>query len=193
MKTLKFKMVGVRPLIQHNGRLADPLDPYAQVLKRLTSIKVKTDEIHRQIGDAEWEGGLYYDAELGPVVKSDAIECLMVQAAKKVKKGPDAKAGIFAADELYKIDYEGPRDLPTLKDTPAYRLRVGVPVKGSRIMRTRPRFAGWSITGAIKFDETLFNADAIEDLLEVAGARVGLGDWRPKYGLFTVSFPGGEE
>lgn len=67
------------------------------------------------------------------------------------------------------------------------RCRVGT----SKHVRVRPMFHTWRLRGVIRvMDEAL--ADALPSILQIAGERVGLGDWRPssptpgQYGLFEA-------
>ena len=47
----RIRLVGTRPMIQHNARLANPLDPYTQALAKITGKRKKTLEDH-EIGRA---------------------------------------------------------------------------------------------------------------------------------------------
>jgi hypothetical protein len=38
------------------------------------------------------------------------------------------------------------------------------------------------------FDDGLFNASQIKEIVTVTGEQVGLADWRPKFGRFSVTF-----
>ena len=66
-------------------------------------------------------------------------------------------------------------------------LRQGKTVQLSRIIRIRPMIpTGWSITCTVEFDESIVNRQAVIDAATEAGSIIGLGDWRPKFGRFTV-------
>ena len=58
---------GIRPLLMHNGQLADPLNDYAKELSRLAHKKQKSDEDHVAVGQAEFQGSLYHDDDAGVV------------------------------------------------------------------------------------------------------------------------------
>lgn len=47
LDSITFKVEGVAPLIQHNGRLGNPLDQMAKLIKETTDKKKKTDHDHR--------------------------------------------------------------------------------------------------------------------------------------------------
>ena len=46
MKQIKVKLTGLRPLIMHNGLMADPTNPYTVAIKKITSKGSKKMTIH---------------------------------------------------------------------------------------------------------------------------------------------------
>ena len=74
--------------------------------------------------------------------------------------------------------------------------RVGVVVQRQRILRTRAKFDLPSCCRfALDCDDKLIDQQQLESWLNIAGRRIGLGDWRPeKSGDFgrleTVSIAG---
>jgi hypothetical protein len=61
-----------------------------------------------------------------------------------------------------------------------------VVIQRARIQRARPEFPKWKAKLTLtSFDDTVAD-DKVEELLRYAGKYVGIGDWRPKYGLFDV-------
>jgi hypothetical protein len=53
-------------------------------------------------------------------------------------------------------------------------------------MRTRPRFNNWHVIVNVVFIPSLLNRSEVMEFFEIAGFREGLGDWRPKFGKFSV-------
>jgi hypothetical protein len=84
------------------------------------------------------------------------------------------------------LEYEGPRDLSSLWEDKAFVFRAPVDVNGSKVMRTRPRFNNWHVTVNVVFIPSLLNRSEVLEFFEIAGFREGLGDWRPKFGKFSV-------
>lgn len=68
---------------------------------------------------------------------------------------------------------------------------VVVPATGSRVMSHRPRLEGWKLDFALVLDRKMFTAEFIRTLVDDAGIKVGLGDFRPDrkgiYGKFVVT------
>ena len=67
---------------------------------------------------------------------------------------------------------------------------VPVVVQRNRLERTRAKFDEWSVTLLLEADDELVDQQQLESWLDIAGRRIGLGDWRPEksgdYGRFVV-------
>jgi hypothetical protein len=189
MKTLKTKWTGIRPLIMHNGLMADPTNPISRRIKEITSkgSKKMTDADYEERDRLEWEAGLYWDEDEGFIIPSDNIERCIQLGAQKSRIGKDVQAAVFCESPQVKIDYDGPRDKEKLYADPRFTLRKGVVIQKSRIIRIRPMIpTGWSITFGLEFDDTIVNPKNLVKAMTDAGALVGLGTWRPKFGRFLV-------
>lgn len=189
MKELKTTWTGIRPLIMHNGQLADPLNSFSRQLKEVTSKRKKTDSDHEEMARIEFEGGLYWDDKEGPHMPSDCLEACIQAGAKKSRIGKDVAAAVFVQDDVVPLKYDGPRKIEALwKDRERFVMRKACKVSTSKVMRTRPMFpTGWSIAFTLEFDESIINAAALQRAMVDAGALIGLCDWRPRFGRFTVS------
>ena len=55
-------------------------------------------------------------------------------------------------------------------------------VNRGRIIRQRPYFPKWALSFNLIYDEDELSKQVIKDILEYAGERNGLGDYRPEYG-----------
>jgi len=189
MKTLKVKWTGIRPLLMHNGLLADPTNPIVRRGKEITSkgTKKMTDADHEEKARLEWDGGLYWDEDDGAIIPSDNIERCIQLGAQKSRIGKDVQAAVFCSAPHVRIDYEGPRNKEKMHADPRFSLRKGVCVNKARIIRIRPMIpTGWSLTFDVEYDETIVNPKNLLKAMTDAGALIGLGDWRPKFGRFFV-------
>ena len=181
---LRVRLTGERPLLMHSSRLADPLDPITVELDRLTHKRDKTAADHEHVARVEWHGGLWL-RDNKPCIPAEAIESAFVAAAKTRRKGTQAKAG-FSCTIAPFVEYDGPADLSSLWSDKAFRFRYPTTVNGAKVMRTRPRFPNWQVTVDVEFFPSLLNRKEVLEILEVAGFLKGLGDWRPKFGRFSV-------
>jgi hypothetical protein len=117
---------------------------------------------------------------------------MLIAAAKRIKRGPQAKAGIIV-EEHARLIYDGPRKIDELwqideneEVEKRFRIRVGVVVDRKRIMRTRPIFRDWSAEFIVKYIPSQLNAMDVLGFLKTAGEQTGIGDWRPRFGRFAV-------
>lgn len=184
---MRVELTGEYPgLILHNGRLSNQLDPLVKAMKQITGKRMKTDEDHSQIAHLEYLGSLYL--ENGRVVIPDRlIEGTFVGGAKKIKRGPVAKAGFYVKGNSPLL-YDGPSDPEELWGDGAspFVLSTMVVVQKNRVMRTRPYFPEWKLIATCCYDSEALNPETVLECFGHAGKSAGLGDWRPKYGRFTA-------
>jgi hypothetical protein len=64
--------------------------------------------------------------------------------------------------------------------------KQGVVVQKARIMRCRPRFDEWELRFEMILRDERLEPLNIRNILESAGKYVGIGDYRPRYGLFQI-------
>lgn len=172
------------PLLMHNGRLSNPMDPYTKRLKELTGARTKTDETHAAIMRAEFEGGLYWDEDLGPYLPAEMVEAGIKEGGRVSKNGKKIEAGVFIMESRVRLDYEGPRSIDGLY--PKFSKVSGVRVQKNRVIRTRPCFHNWSATFTLQAVPDLVNEEDIIRAIEDAGRVKGIGDWRPRCGRFVL-------
>ncbi|HZQ14066.1 MAG TPA: hypothetical protein VFB31_14775 [Pseudolabrys sp.] len=184
VETIRVRLTGNRPLLMHSGRLSDPLDDITRDLAKITGKRGKTAADHEEIARIEWYGGLWL-SEGRPCIPAEAVEASFIAAARARKKAKQARAGLMVMAPC-PLDYEGPRDIDKLWQDPAFRLRRSVRVGNARTIRTRAHFAAWRVDALVSFVPTLLDRAEILDIFAIAGSQEGIGDWRPKYGRFTV-------
>ncbi|KPA15232.1 hypothetical protein MHK_004565 [Candidatus Magnetomorum sp. HK-1] len=62
-----------------------------------------------------------------------------------------------------------------------------VVINKARIMRCRPRFDDWELEFKIQIRDDRIEGLIVKEVLENAGKYHGIGDYRPRYGLFEVT------
>jgi hypothetical protein len=168
-----------------NGQTVDPLNPHSQSIAEITNKRKKTDADYREIGRREFMAALYLmNGE--PCLPGEMMEAALIRGAMKEKRGPAAKAGIIVESNT-RLEYDGPRKPDALWRDERFRLRVPVKVATSRVIRTRPRFDRWSADLEVRFFPSLLNEGEVRSFLVTAGEQIGIGDWRPRFGRFTVA------
>jgi hypothetical protein len=184
-ETVRLRVTGTKRLLMHSGRLADPLDPIAQDLARLTSKRPKTIADHKQISKVEWFGSLWLHDGV-PCIPAEAIMAAFIGGAKVLKRGPQAAAGLAVEHDALLV-YDGPADVDELWESREFFFRAGVKVGvNSKTMRTRPCFEDWHAEFSVSYLPSIIDREHLIQALEQAGVRRGLGDWRPQNGTFEV-------
>jgi hypothetical protein len=68
---------------------------------------------------------------------------------------------------------------------------VRIPSTGGRILAHRPMFDDWKLTFTAELDTTILSEKLLRAIIDDAGKRVGLGDFRPAtkgpFGRFVVT------
>ncbi len=186
-------------MLQHNKRMATPLDPFTVRLNEIIREKKaseRTLEDHANIARAEWEGGLYYSGDIGPYVPGEWIEACLKAAGGLSRDGKKIERSLFVEENQIPLLYPdpkdptkpGPRDLDGMyAQSERFVLTVSARNKGGgggRIDRTRPMFYDWELSTVAELDTSILNLKDLNRIGEVAGRFMGLGDWRPRYGRF---------
>ena len=187
MKSFVLTMMGTAPMLVHNAQLSDPLNKWAKEMKKVSSKRTKTEDDHLEMSRLEFYGGMYYDADLGPVIPAMNIEATLVNGAKKIKLGKAVTQGLRITDQVTPIIYKGPRDMAGLwgDGESEFVNRASVKVGMARVMRTRPMFTNWALEVSGVYDESIFDEDVINEICTYSGTLIGIGDWRPRFGTFT--------
>jgi hypothetical protein len=183
-KTLTYKLTSSAPLIMHNGQTADPLNKWAKALKQISSKRMKTDADFEEMARIEFMAGLYMGQD-GPIVPANLIDALILNGAKKSKEGVRSKSSCFCLKHA-RLEYDGPRTAQELWEDDRFRFSSIVRVGQARVNRMRPIFNDWSAVVTLNVEDTLIDPARVTEWLVAAGNQVGIGDWRPQYGRFTV-------
>ena len=190
---LTYRITGKAPLILHNARLSDPLNRYTKLVSEISSKRKKTEDDLIEMARREFLGSLYTadrDDEThagAPVIPGANLERMFIDAAKKFKMGPKAKAGLFVHDDdPILIEYEGPKSAEGMwAKGSEFALRASCKVGMSRVIRTRPRFHSWALTFTVTYDRQMLDESDLHRFMDTASDMIGLGDWRPKHGRFS--------
>lgn len=184
IKTIKYELKGIAPLLMHNGELADPENPFTKELKIINARRKKVDEDFQEISKLEFLGGLY--TRKGKIViPSELIEACLIEGAKKSKLGKLFKATVYLEGD-YPLIYKGPKSPEALWKDKNFVHKAGARIGMSKIIRTRPIFKEWSLLIDVNYYSSEVEVEAITTALEYGGKFSGIGDWRPKYGRFII-------
>lgn len=191
------------PLVMHNPRLADPLDPFTREIAKISKKRGKTEADHLEIALLEFVGGMYHDgadewlrknkqvdevALLGdptaasgvfaPYAPADWIFRTVQAAAKQHKLGRAIERGLTPVTLKNPLTYDGPTDIHELWESGRFALRKSVGIQSSRTIRTRPIFIDWQVECEFELDLNIIDPDKIDQFAVESGRYFGIGDYR---------------
>lgn len=196
IKEFKCRIVGVRPLIVHNVQLADPLNDYTRRISELTAMSSKAkkqEDIQLKLARIEFEGSMYLDENKRQVIPSENILRAIRDGGAEQRNGKKIEACVSLGEDVVPIEYNGPTDIDELFDAKGplghiFRFRKQAKPRGQGVvLRTRPRFPEWALSFTVQIVLGAgIGEKNVKDAIEDAGKLKGLGDWRPRYGLFVL-------
>ncbi len=141
----------------------------------------------------EAESHLYVGEDGTLIVPSPNMFRCIIDAGKFHKVGKSkmttVKSSLIPAALL--ID---PADgIPILHDKPwtVDTRPIRIPANGSRILRHRPCFHDWALEFTLTLDTDIISHNTLRDVVDDAGNKIGLGDFRPDtkgpFGRFVVT------
>lgn len=184
LQQIKFQITGAVALHQHNGRLANPLDPWAKRIKEVAGKRNKTDADHEEIFRLEWYGSLYLEGGK-PCIPGPCMDATLINSAKKSKKGIQAKAGLLC-EANFILMHEGSDDLEQLWLDERFRFQALMKVGNAKVVRTMPSFFPWSAIIAVSYNDSLLNAADIDRFVKIGGEQVGVLEGRPRFGRYNA-------
>lgn len=187
LKTVTFELEGSSPLLMHNGQLSDPLNDYAKAMKEIHGKRAKTEADYLELQKREFMGSLYWKQGVGPVIPSQMLEGVVREGAKSFKLGKAVSSGVFADQDAFQLEYEGPREFDALFADKEFVDIQSVKVNTNRVQRCRPIFKKWKMKGELSVATDVIDTESVCQALEKAGKLKGMGDYRPKYGRFKVT------
>lgn len=192
------------PVVMHNPRLADPLDPFSREIAKISKKRGKTEADHLEIALLEFVGGMYHDGtdewlrknkdveeilllqdpttngsgSVGPYIPGEVIFRSVQAAARQHKLGKSIERGFTPVTLKAPLQYDGPRDLDELWQSGRFALRKSVGIQSSRTMRTRPVFIDWQVECEFELDLNIIDPDKIDQFAVDSGKYFGIGDYR---------------
>lgn len=192
MEQMTIEVEGVTPLLIHNGRTSNPLDPYSKRMKEVTSKRNKTEEDYERLMSIQWEAGLYWNDKIGLYMPGENLYAAFMAGAKKHKLGPKSSAVTFLDIPGCAIITENHMSLEGLKAEPKNKFIKTVTCQRNKTLSCRPIFQEWSMEFTLEFDAEIIDANEVKTILTTMQSRIGFGVWRPNspkpgtYGKFLV-------
>ena len=191
MAHFQIRIKGDEALIMHS---AAGLDKTSDINREITKITDRSGKNRTDVDDLllkrlECQRSFWIEEER-PSVPAEALRSCIETAARKLKQGPMVREGLIVQDTKFEFDRDRYGD--TMEEwNMKCQFTVPVVVQRSRVMRTRAKFEQpWLVEATLYGDDELVDVQKLTTWLDIAGLRIGLGDWRPeksgKYGRFSV-------
>ncbi len=183
MKEFSVTIEGVTPLICN--KFTDEAQASATSGSRASTVGDKGTP--REIAESK----LYTDSAATPIIPGPNLFRCLIDAGKFFKAGKSKlttlKSSLIpAALSLDEVEIQIVHDEPWEVDSRPVR----IPATGGRIIAHRPMFNDWRLSFHLQLDDTVIGAKMLRDLVDAAGQRIGLGDFRPDckgmFGKFKV-------
>lgn len=173
MKKIFVEITGVTPLLMNN--------PAAMLLPK-TGLTRTTEKRDPQ---KEAESVLYINSDKKLYVPSTAIKGSMINAAS-YKKFDKYSAKPMIAGGMMILPEQ------VLLNTQKWEIDLRtVVIQKARVPKARPKVNEWKLNFEIVYNDKLFRGELLKPILEEAGERVGLLDFRPaklgSFGMFKVT------
>lgn len=185
MRTAKIEISGVTPLICNKFSDAASL----KASSGRSSVMNGEKETPLEVAASR----LYVGLDGEPMIPGMNVFRCIVEGGRFHKVGKKQvttlkNSVLYACASINEIEIPIIHRQPWKVDTRAVR----IPATGGRILAHRPMFDDWSLNFSIDFVEEMLGEKFLRDILDDAGKRVGLGDFRPDckgpYGKFVVNF-----
>lgn len=213
MQTYEFTLKGMTPYLMHADDViaSDGLMAWRKAPGN-KSVSVPGDD---RSPAWTWQTYLYADGEKLAIPSECLMTALRKAGAMIPAKGKATFKSLTQSGMLITSDFcafaaagrevdlgaiHRLRDLPFGKQAEGVRkLGFELMVKRAKVgeskhVRVRAKFAAWEMSGAIEVIEPAITPAVLDQLFEIAGRAVGLGDWRPSapkspgpYGMFTAT------
>ena len=181
---INITITGTTPLLNNN--FTDAAQLAATNGTRLSSVGDKGTPREQA------ESKLYIGHDGKPMIPQPNVFRCIIDAGAFFKSGKSKittqKSSLIpACVEIDAIEIPIVHQQPWTVDTRAVR----IPSTGGRILCHRPRFDDWSLTFTANIDTDFISPVLFRQIVDAAGKRIGLGDFRPSckgpFGKFVVS------
>jgi hypothetical protein len=185
MKTIKVKVEGTTPLICN--RFTDAAAAASTNGTRKAAIAGNKGTPREQA-----EPKLYVGNDGGPMIPQPNLMRCIVDGGTFHKAGKKqittAKSSLlYSCLDISGAEIKLTHREPWRVDTRA----VCIPSTGGRILTHRPMFDDWTLEFELNIDDEFIDSKLVRQIVDDAGKRIGLGDFRPAkkgpFGKFVVT------
>jgi hypothetical protein len=175
------------------GDAADPFDPQKRDIDAISQKRNKSLEDHERLSQLQFQSSMYFDPDIGPYLPTDNLWKCMQQGAAKYRETAVVKSQCVIIGLVGKVQdpaaaaliYDGPREVEELYESGFLFRKMGkIPSSKTSVLISRAMFKEWAVEFIVEYTDV--ERSRIMDYWDRAGASVGIGAWRLRYGLFTA-------
>lgn len=186
MYTVSVSVEGIAPLLQHRYPLPD-FESLTKGGKKQTGETDYTQEWHSYLyvnsSGEVFQPATHFD---GCLVKASAGYKIQGQRGKTYSQL--FKGNVFCSPDEILHGVKEPETLDTDADKQLYLDLRPVVIQRARVARIRPCFKpGWKLDFEIVVLDDQIPHNVLNEVLQLAGRTVGIGDFRPRFGRFMVT------
>ncbi len=135
---------------------------------------------------------LYIGNDGNPIIPQPNLFRCIIDAGKYFKSGKSKvttqkSSMIPACVDIDGVEIPIHHKEPWEVDTRAVR----IPATGGRILCHRPKFNDWHLSFTVNLDDSFLSPEFLREIMDAAGKRIGLGDFRPDckgpFGKFVIT------
>lgn len=169
----------------HSDVTANPLHPLTKEMKKYSKKRKKTDEDYENMARIEFIASCYFQKSNWHIPAQN-IEAMLLASARHFKLGTTIKQAMLITEDAEFNFFNSELTPEQLREKPTYVDQRTVKVGTQKVIRTRPIFKDWQVKFTCMLDLDKMNPEELIRIVENAGQYVGLGDYRPRYGRFSV-------
>jgi hypothetical protein len=184
MKEIRIKITGTTPLICN--KFTDENQMSASNSTRTSTIGDKGSPREQA------EKKLYIGLDGAPMIPQPNIFRAIIDGGKFFKAGKSKVTTVKSSLIPACAEIEGV-EIP-IKSNEGWEIdtrAVRIPSTGGRILSHRPKFNDWELEFTAHLDEEVMSSALLREIIDAAGKRIGLGDFRPDckgpFGKFVVT------
>lgn len=187
MEQFKVTLKSNGAMLMHSDKLVDPLGTAKIEHQKLMSDKqfAKTDAGKRAIAKSLFLNAFYVNSDGRVILPQLNIRKSLIEGARRYKLGKHIEKGVIVLDDAV-LNYTGPNSIDKLWDNGKFLDARTVVIGRAKVMAYRPRFNEWSAEVEVMVDPEVINVSDVMKSWEAAGNLIGIGDFRPLFGRYTV-------
>lgn len=175
-KTIEFKIEGTAPLVIHkfSAKARNQIIATQEAGSQAAGKKKREPKDF----DAVYKGAMHLSREGWNGIPAGAFRNAMISACRTVGyKMTHAKLAAFVLADGFEEDDGTP--LIKIHGTPKKHTTYARNDNGSVDIRVRPMWEKWYSIVRVRFDEDMFSAEDVANLMMRVGMQVGIGEGRP--------------